>query len=145
MSGLPFPSAGDLPNPGIDLGSSELQADSLPAELPGKPSICVIYINIFIYCIIYINTVDLFNVSKMFNDSKKLGIENTHTYTHTRRERGRALSWPRFFPSLGCHPCFWALPSHPLVDSIVCLLHLWGPYSWVVVSAMYHVHVSHQK
>ena len=29
-SGLPFPSPGDLPNPGIELASSELQADSLP-------------------------------------------------------------------------------------------------------------------
>ena len=28
---------GDLPNPGIEPGSPELQADSLPAELPGKP------------------------------------------------------------------------------------------------------------
>ena len=36
-SGLPFPSAGDLPNPEIELGSPALQADSLPAELPGKP------------------------------------------------------------------------------------------------------------
>ena len=27
---------GDLPNPGIKPGSSALQADSLPAELPGK-------------------------------------------------------------------------------------------------------------
>ena len=27
----------DLPNPGIELGSPVLQADSLPAELPGKP------------------------------------------------------------------------------------------------------------
>ena len=26
-----------LPNPGIELGSPALQADSLPAELPGKP------------------------------------------------------------------------------------------------------------
>ena len=32
-SGLPFPSPGDLPNPGIEAGSPELQADSLPAEL----------------------------------------------------------------------------------------------------------------
>ena len=31
-----FPSPGNLPNPGIRLGSSALQADSLPAELPGK-------------------------------------------------------------------------------------------------------------
>ena len=36
-SGLPFPSAGDLPNPGTELRSPTLQADSLPAEPPGKP------------------------------------------------------------------------------------------------------------
>ena len=36
-SGLPFPSPGDLPNPGIEPGSPALQADSLPAELQGKP------------------------------------------------------------------------------------------------------------
>ena len=35
--GLPFPSPGDLPNPGIKPGSPALQADSLPAELRGKP------------------------------------------------------------------------------------------------------------
>ena len=35
-SGLPFPSPGDLPNPGIKPGPSELQADSLPTELQGK-------------------------------------------------------------------------------------------------------------
>jgi len=32
-SGLPFPSPGDLPNPGIEPGSPVLQADSLPIEL----------------------------------------------------------------------------------------------------------------
>ena len=32
-SGLPFPSPGDLPNPGIEPGFSALQADSLPTEL----------------------------------------------------------------------------------------------------------------
>ena len=36
-SGLPFPSPGDLPNPGIQPRSPALQADSLPAEPPGKP------------------------------------------------------------------------------------------------------------
>ena len=36
-SGLLFPSPGDLPNPGIKPWSSALQADSLPAEPPGKP------------------------------------------------------------------------------------------------------------
>ena len=36
-SGLPFPSLGDLPNPGTEPVSSALQADSLPFEAPGKP------------------------------------------------------------------------------------------------------------
>ena len=36
-SGLPFPSPGDLPDPGIEPGSSASQADALPSEPPGKP------------------------------------------------------------------------------------------------------------
>src|SRR5574340_1223802 len=36
-SGEPFPSPEDLPNPGIKPRSPTLQADSLPAEPPGKP------------------------------------------------------------------------------------------------------------
>ena len=32
----PFPSPGNLPSPGIEPGSPALQADSLPAELPGN-------------------------------------------------------------------------------------------------------------
>ena len=37
-SGLPFPSSGDLPNPGIEPGSSALQPDSLLSEPSGKPA-----------------------------------------------------------------------------------------------------------
>ena len=37
-SGLPFPPLGDLPDPGIEPGSPELQADALPSEPPRKPS-----------------------------------------------------------------------------------------------------------
>ena len=37
-SGLPFPSPGDLPNPGIEPGSPALQADALSSE-----SIILIY------------------------------------------------------------------------------------------------------
>ena len=33
-SRLPFPSAGDLPSPGMETRSLALQADSLPSELP---------------------------------------------------------------------------------------------------------------
>ena len=40
-SGLPFPSPGDLPDPGIELVSPALQADSIPSQPPGKPYIVV--------------------------------------------------------------------------------------------------------
>ena len=36
-SGLPFPSPGDLPNPGIEPRSPTLQADALTSAPPGKP------------------------------------------------------------------------------------------------------------
>ena len=38
-SGLPFPSPGDLPDPGIEPMSSALQADSLPLSHQGSPII----------------------------------------------------------------------------------------------------------
>ena len=36
-SGLPCPPPGDFPDPGVEPRSPALQADSLPAEPPGKP------------------------------------------------------------------------------------------------------------
>ena len=48
-SGLPFPSPGYLPNPGIESRSPALQADSLHSEPPGKPmntgvgSLCLLH------------------------------------------------------------------------------------------------------
>ena len=38
-SGLPFPSLGDLPHPGIEPRSAALQVDSLLSGKPGKPII----------------------------------------------------------------------------------------------------------
>ena len=35
-SGLPFPSPGDLPDPGIEPGSPTLWEDALSSEPPGK-------------------------------------------------------------------------------------------------------------
>ena len=34
-SGLPFPSLGDLPGPGIEPGLTALEEDALPSEPPG--------------------------------------------------------------------------------------------------------------
>ena len=50
-SGLPCPSPGDLPDPGIKRGSPTLQADSLPSEPPGKtkPPKGYILKNVFYY------------------------------------------------------------------------------------------------
>ena len=45
-SGLPFPSPGDLPNPGIEPGSPAFRANALLSELPGRwvsPSIIQTY------------------------------------------------------------------------------------------------------
>ena len=42
---LPFPSPGDLPNPGIKPGSPALRADFLQSELPGKP---ILYVVVYI-------------------------------------------------------------------------------------------------
>ena len=40
-NGLPFPSPGDLPNPGIEPRSPALQADALTSVPPGKPYVSV--------------------------------------------------------------------------------------------------------
>ena len=45
-SALPFTSPGDLPNSGIEPEFPALQADSLPAELPGKPLIVLGTVNL---------------------------------------------------------------------------------------------------
>ena len=43
---VPFPSPGDLPDPGIEPRSPILQADSLPSEPPGKPLYIVVPLNV---------------------------------------------------------------------------------------------------
>ena len=48
-SGLPFPSPGDLPDPGIKPGSPTLQADALPSEPPGKPQYLFLRVGILKY------------------------------------------------------------------------------------------------
>ena len=48
-SGLPRSPPGDLPDPGIELRSPALQADSLPSEPPGN-HICIINAIIYMKC-----------------------------------------------------------------------------------------------
>ena len=42
-SGLPFPSPGDLPDPGIEPGSLALQADSYRLSYEGSPLLTLVY------------------------------------------------------------------------------------------------------
>ena len=44
LSGLPFPTPEDLPDPGTEHRSPALQAVSLPSEPPGKPSLTCLYL-----------------------------------------------------------------------------------------------------
>ena len=46
-SGLPFPSPGDFPDPGIEPWSPAFQADTLTSELPGKPKIGLLLLSHF--------------------------------------------------------------------------------------------------
>ena len=47
--GLPFPSPGDLPDPGIEPGSPALKADSFLAEPPRKPKFLLVMVNNLFY------------------------------------------------------------------------------------------------
>ena len=67
-NGLPFPSPGDLPQPGIEPGSPALQVDFLPSKPPGKSiSILFYYYYLFIYLFIFNLLVFYFFNFKIFN------------------------------------------------------------------------------
>ena len=51
-SGLPFPSPGDLPNPGIETRSPALQTDALSSEPPGKSYLNMLLKSTFILYIL---------------------------------------------------------------------------------------------
>ena len=52
-SGFPFPSPGDLPDPGIELGSPALQEDSLPTELSGESlEVFIEFVSVFCFGIL---------------------------------------------------------------------------------------------
>ena len=64
-SGLPFPSPGDLPDPGVEPGCPAMQAGFLPSELPGKPQFLLLKIGNLSHKIHWL---------KIFINSKKFKI-----------------------------------------------------------------------
>ena len=82
---LPFPSPGDLPDPGIEPGSPTFQADSLPSEPPGKPHIYVC-VCICVYIYIYITFrgagLDIYIYTHTHIYVYIYVYDYTHTYIH---------------------------------------------------------------
>ena len=60
-SGWPIPSPADVLNPGIELGSPVLQADSLPTELLGKPTYCF-------KCPLFSTSLPIFVICSLFDN-----------------------------------------------------------------------------
>ena len=60
-NGLPFPSPGDLPDPGIKPGSPALQPDALPSEPPGKPKVSTgAWIYLWAFCFVLLICISVF-------------------------------------------------------------------------------------
>ena len=72
-SGLPFPSPGDLPNPGIEPGSPTLQADSYHLSHLGIPGIKTVFLN------------KKFLTTRKLKWKKKIYIY-IYIHTHTHRD-----------------------------------------------------------
>ena len=69
-NGYPIPFLGELPGPGIELGSPALHADSLPAALPGKLHFMCILPQLKWkkkFCLMYLED-DLMRTSRMERD-----------------------------------------------------------------------------
>ena len=75
-SGLPFPSPGNLPNPGIDPASPVLADRFFTTEPPGKPMVVPTVIPFLIE--IYVTPI----------------ATHTHRHTHTHKEENRRDVFP---------------------------------------------------
>ena len=73
-SGLPFPSAGALPDPGVEPMLLHWQEDSLALNHQGSPNICIhIIVYACVHCIVLLLTFVLYN-------NKNLAVSGTDTW-----------------------------------------------------------------
>ena len=101
-SGLPFPSPGDLPKPGIEPVSSALQTDTLPSEPPGKPctSLVMLITVMFGSHISVCMCAQLFSRVQLFETSWTVSCQAPLSLEFSRQEYWS--EWP--FPSPGDLP-----------------------------------------
>ena len=132
-SGWPIPSPVDLPNPGIKPGSPELQADSLPTELSGKPWASQSESEVAQLCLNLCDTMDcnlpVFSVHGIF----QARILDWVAISYSRR-----CSWPRDWTSVsriaGRHFTVWTTrevhqgipPGHHRHYALIPLQIVWS-------------------
>ena len=142
-SGLPFPSPGDLPDPGIEPRSPALQADSLPSEPPqGSVYICQCYSRslsnpILIWCK-YSGDFSLRStgpclpigwevfLSTLIRYGSRLGFSAEHSWEWRVRGTGHHMCWWSEWSGgpeeqqQSSVPCATSVPGSPL--NCICLL-----------------------
>ena len=79
-SGQPFPSPGNLSDPGIELGSSTLRADFLLSEQQGSPhnSISRVYVNRHIDICVYVHIHILIHMHKLISHLHLSSIKESY-------------------------------------------------------------------
>ena len=135
-NGLPFPSPGDLLDPGIELGSLVLEADALTSEPQGSP------ISLATACRVYHKFLSLvFEILQSSELTGPLGLLSSHCpwLTHEASPqpcplplslclscRGRAPRWGHLSPT-------WSVSSlcTQAFTGILCILHAAWPPGWV--------------
>ena len=98
-----YPSPADLPNPGIELESPALQADSLPTELSGKPKFSNIYVQMQGFQAYLLSTSDIKklvvgNKIKNFKLRQKVVscmIEISLTSERSHKHARRSFTWSK--------------------------------------------------
>ena len=112
-SGFPFPSSGDLPDPGIKTGSPKLQADSLPSEPSRspctlrKPKLKKIHVHNH-YC----STITIATTWKHLSVLTNEWIKNMW-YTYTIKYSVQFSSVTQSCPTL-CNPMNLSTPGFPV-------------------------------
>ena len=132
-SGLPFPSPGDLPDPGIKPRSPALQADSLPTELWGKP----LYQYKYKITLIFFQTADFTPLPKVWlerlppHPSVWSLRPPPHTHTHcTFPGKNLPTALLRCSDPVQGEQCWSSGCILPLCLCLCCCPCLWKCHSW---------------
>ena len=77
--GLPFPSPGDLPDPGIEPGPPSLEADALTSEPPRKPYRMLMFTQMFKFHKIFFRKVFSSHWTQVSTQKKKKSVSRVET------------------------------------------------------------------